>query len=431
MKLSNIFEMKKREKAMYSRILQYTGRSPRYSDVNYRAIAQEGYKRNWIIFRCVQEIMKAAVQLEWKVVKNTKDGEEEIINHPALQLIKKPNPLYGQSELIKRAVAYYFIGGEVPFHRVVTTKGVTELYNYRPDRVSFSSTGDVQKPYADIKYTSGNIVDIEPENFMLWKNFNPLDEWDGLGHGMSMLEPILKNGDLLNEMVNWNISLLQNGGNLSGAMVVQETLPDEVYERTKEELKTQHQGSKNVGKFLLLEGGATYVQTGTNPKDMDWEKGKNSSVLDICTGIGVDPIIIGINEHSSYNNKNEAEKGLYTKTVIPLMQELADQLTQFIELQEEEHLRIDYNNIPCLQEDIKEMAEVLAKAKDMTINEKRTKRGLEPVKGGDIIAPEGSFAVIDGKVYLPMNLIDIEEQNVDNGKTINNNKGKEDKSFMY
>ncbi|MCY6957861.1 phage portal protein [Clostridium brassicae] len=427
MKLSNIFELKARDnKNIYTKIMKTQGNSPRYSDVNYTTIAKEGYMRNWIIFRCMQEIIKGAIQLNWKVKRKNADGEdEEILNHPALKVLENPNPLYGESELIKRAIAFYYIQGEAPFHRIVTSNGVKELYVYRPDRISFNSTGDIKRPYEQIRYLSGSYVDIEPENFMLWKNFNPLDDWDGLGHGMSMLEPILKNGDLLNELVNWNISLLQNGGNLSGVIALNENVTDNQFDRMEESLKNKHQGVENVGKYMLLQGVASYINTGTNPKDMDWNEGKKNTMQDICIGMGVDPILIGFNENSSYNNKNEAEKGLYTKTVIPLMRELSDQMSLFLSLDTEkgEYIDIDYSHIPVLQEDMKELYDRLSKAKDMTINEKRKAKGMDPLDGGDIIAPEGSFAIVDGKIYLPMNLIELD--------SVQQTAQEENKSFLY
>ncbi|KEI18268.1 phage portal protein [Clostridium haemolyticum] len=417
MRLKNIFELKaSKDKTIYSKIVQQMGKSAVYTDVNYKAIATEGYRRNWIIFRCMQEIIKGAIQLHFKVVKVNQNGEkEEIKGHPALSVLEKPNPLYSRSELIKRAIAYKYIGGEVPFHRVKASGKVKELYVYRPDMVKFTPTGDTEKPYIEIKY---NEIPIEAKDFMLWKEFNPTDYLDGLGHGMSMLEPVLKNGDLLNELVNWNVSLLQNGGNLSGVFTTPDTLGDAEYERTKTELRNSHQGSRNVGKFMLLEGGMSYISTGVNPKDMDWNEGKRNTMLDICIGMGVDPIVIGFNEQSSYNNKNEAEKGLYTKTVIPLMQDLAQHLQNFLELQENEYLEIDYSHIPCLQEDIKEMFDRVNNSTFMTINEKREKVGLEPIKNGD-------------KIMLPMNLVEFGEEKEVVGKNITSEGEEKSLDFLY
>lgn len=415
MKLSNVFELKATDNKqnIYTTIAQMKATAPRYTDVKYKTIATEGYKRNWIISRCILEIIRAAIQLDWVVKKYNAKGEaEEIKNHPVQQLIEKPNPLYGEAEFIKRAIAFYYIGGEAPLVKISAGNEVKELYTYRPDKISFKSTGDVENPYQEIKYNASQMKSIEPENFMLWKNFDPVDEWDGLGHGMSATEPVLKNGDLLNEMINWNVSLLQNGGNLSGVFSTEANvnLSDKQYDRAKAELKNNHQGTKNVGKFLLLEGGAKFQPTSNSPKDMDWSNGKEGTMKDICIGLGVDPIIIGFNESASYNNKNEAEKGLYTKVVIPLMRELADQLGPFLGLQNGEYLDVDFSKVPVLQENVKELNDRINSAKDLTINEKRKARGLKDVDGGDIIAPEGSFAIINGKIYLPMNLIPIDEE---------------------
>jgi HK97 family phage portal protein len=433
--LNNIFELKSassNQSNLYTTIAQMKASAPRYSEVKYKAIATEGYMRNWIISRCLQEIIRAAIQLDWVVKKyNTKGEPEEVRNHPVQQIIEKPNPLYGEAEFIKRAIAFYYIGGEAPLVKINAGNSAKEIYTYRPDKISFKSTGDVEQPYQDITYNASQMKDIMPEDFRLWKNFNPIDEWDGLGHGMSVLEPILKNGDLLNEMIDWNVSLLQNGGNLSGIVSVQETLDDKVYDRAKAELKINHQGVKNVGKYLLLEGGANFISTGTSPKDMDWVNGKDGTMKDICIGFGIDPIIIGFNENASYNNKREAEKGLYTKLVIPLMREFADQLGPFLGLQDDEYLEVDYSKVPVLQEDVKELNDRINSAKDLTINEKRKARGLEDIDGGDIIVPDGNFAIVDGKIYLPMNLVPLDE--IGTSKSQNTPQGNQNKSmdFLY
>ena len=425
MDFKSIFKTKARNKSVYPSLARSNGLSASYTTTNYKGISKEGYMANWIIFRCMQEIIRAATQLNFVVRQYKGDDVEDILNHPIEKLIKKPNKLYGKNELIKRAIAFYFLGGEAPFQKLMAGGNPKELYVYRPDQIKVRFTGDVDNPYTDIRYKER--IPIEPKDFMLWKNFNPLDEWDGMGHGMAFLEPILRNGDLLNEMINWNTALLQNGGSLSGVFIMDPSLSDEDnFERTRKELEINHTGTENPGKWLLLDGISQYITTGTTPKDMDWLQGKESVMKDICIGIGVDPILIGFNESASYNNKNEAEKGLYTKLVIPLMQELADQLTIFLNLGENEFIAVDYDHIPVLQEDMKELYDKINKANDMTINEKRQARGLETVEGGDIIAPTGSYAIVDGKVYLPMNLISIDDNT---SKTVS--EGKEDKSFMY
>lgn len=437
MKIPNIFERKQAQRessgGLYPHIVNIHGKNtPQYSDAKYRIIAKEGYAENWIIFRCLQEITQAAIQLKWNVCKKDKDGKKvPIPNHPVQVLLDKPNPLYSQAEFIRRAIVFYYLGGDAPIVRMAVRGGklVKEIYTYRPDKMSIGLTGKVDMPYTDIRYEGQNPKNFKPEDFTLWKSFNPLDEYDGLGRGMSPLKPILKNGDLLAAMLDWNVSLMQNGGQVSGVISVGEFPNNGARERAQADLNSKYSGTPNVGKWMLVEGDRTSVlQTGTNPKDMDWIKGKESTMRDICIGMGIDPIIIGFNEQSSYNNKSEAEKGLYTKSVIPLMQGLAGQLTPFLGLEDGEFIDIDYSEIPVLQEDIGKINEKLNN-NYMEINEKRKARGLENVEGGDIVAPEGSFAIIKGKVYLPANLIPVDDE-ISSQETLDNSQ-KQNKSFQY
>lgn len=391
-----------RESAVYTDIAKVWGSSPRYSDVNYRTISKEGYSENHVFFRCLTEIIKGCQRVKWCVKKKVGDEIEDYNDHPILEVLNKPNNIQSKSEFIKRLIAFYYIGGEAPLHKISTSvKGVKSLYTYRPDRVSFTCTGDTEMPYKDITYQSGHETSIDPDKFTLFKNFNPLDDMDGLGHGMSMMQPALKNGDLLNAFIDWNVSLLQNGARPSGAFVTEHMLEDDEYERAHKQLKQKNTGTRNAGKLLLLEGGLSYVKMGENPKDMDWKEGKDSTIIDICCALGVDPILIGYNKFSSYNNKKEAKKDLYTSTVIPLIMELSGILTHFLELEEDYYIEGDFSNVSVLQEDEKEKYDRIEKAKYLTINEKRQMVGKDTIDGGDIV---GDALIIDGKVYIPLNL---------------------------
>lgn len=402
-------QRRKNGKTVYSTIANTYGKTPRYSDAKYLTIAKEGYSENFVFFRCLNEICKAAIQGEWKVSRKLADGKtEEVENHPALQVLNKPNDLYSGDELITRAICFKYLGGEAPLQKIKTSmKGVTQLLCYRPDKVSYEFTSDLAMPYTNIKYLAGAYHSIDPKMFTLWKAFNPLDDFDGLGHGLPQLQPALKSGDLLNSFIDWNVSLLQNGAAPSGAWVVAEAIDKDTYELVEKKIQNKLAGTRNAGKTLFLDGGASWVKMGENPKDMDWAVGKESTIVDICSAIGPDPILIGYGKYSSYNNKKEAKKDLYTSHVIPLMNSLAGLLTSFLELAENEFIEMDFSHIPVMQEDENEKYKRLNDAKFLTINEKRQQLGLQEVDGGNVV---GDAIIIDGKAYIPMNLIATGEE---------------------
>lgn len=413
---SSLFELKASNQnsgGMYPQIVRMHGASPQYTDGKYRNIAKYGYSENFVIYRCLQEIIKACIQLDWCVMKYNSKGEpEEIPGHPVQKLLEKPNRIYPQAEMLKRIIAFYYIAGDVPLIKyTLSGNRVDSFYAYRPDKVTFTLTGNPDQPYSDIRYEGQNAQNVDPNNFTLFKNFNPIDTYDGLGRGMSPLKPILKNGDLLDAMLTWNLSLLQNGANVSGVVSVDPdvNLSETQYRRAREQINDRYSGKDKVGSIMLLEGGSKFMETSKSPKDMDWANGKLSIMKDIIVGMGLDPIVVGLNDQSSYNNKNEAMKSLYTNVAIPLMQELADTLGPFLGLEEDEYLGIKYDHIPVLQEDMKELIEKLNSNTFMTINEKRAKMGLEPKPNGDVIVPSGNYAMIDKDIYLPTSLIPIEE----------------------
>lgn len=398
------YKAKGNGRTVYSTIANNYGKTPRYSSVKYETIAKEGYSENFVFFRCLREIINAAQQGVFKVYQKRKDGkEEEILNHPILKLLENPNPLNTKARFLERAIAYRYIGGETPMQKVKSLGEVVQLLCYRPDKISCEFTGKLEQPYTNIKYLSGGYHAIDPKMFTLWKNFNPSDEFDGLGHGMSMLQPALKSGDLLNSFIDWNVSLLQNGAAPSGAWVTQEVLDPDTYKLAEKKMQNKVSG-QNVGKALLLDGGASWVKIGENPKDMDWKEGKESTIVDICTAIGPDPILIGYGKYSSYNNKKEAKKDLYTSHVISLMNDLCETLTKFLELGDNEFIKMDFSHVPCMQEDEEKKWERINNNKSFTINEKRQMLGKEEIKGGDVV---GDVIIIGGKVYIPMNLEEV------------------------
>ena len=68
-----------------------TGSAKNYK---YQDLAKEGYLKNAIVYRCVNEISKGAGSVGYMI----KSGENMIENHPIIDLIDRPNPLQSNTE---------------------------------------------------------------------------------------------------------------------------------------------------------------------------------------------------------------------------------------------------------------------------------------------------------------------------------------------
>ena len=79
-----------------------------YRRDNYEAYADEGYRQNAIVYRCVNEISKGASSVPFRVLNA--DGDQ-LENHPSVQLINRPNPLQSYSEFMNALFGFLLLSG--------------------------------------------------------------------------------------------------------------------------------------------------------------------------------------------------------------------------------------------------------------------------------------------------------------------------------
>ena len=106
------------------------------TDVTYKArydqLAQEGYQQNAIVYRCINEIANSASRVEINLFR----GDQELDEHPLLDLLYNPSPMCSQVEFFQAVYAYLQISGNSYILGVgADNTSPTELYNLRPDRV--------------------------------------------------------------------------------------------------------------------------------------------------------------------------------------------------------------------------------------------------------------------------------------------------------
>lgn len=392
-----VVKMAVKASASWRSIVYYQGLAPHFMGNDYQAIADEGYRTNPYVFRSIDIIAKNISRIPW-VVYDTKGKEKtEIPNHPFTKLINKPNPLQSKAAFFNSLIGYWYIGGEVFIEAVgpqkpLLSKPPTELYALRPDRIDIQ-LGDSMNPIAKYEYrANGPMVEYEPQELRHFKFFNPLDDW----RGMSPFRPGALSIDQNNESKKWNMSLLQNGGKLSGALVTEQQLTDSSYERAKEQLKVEHAGSSNAGKIGVFEGGLKWVQMGADPTDMDWLAGQKLSAREVAIVTGVPPELLGDSENKTYSNQKEARKALYQETILPLMDYIKDELNNWIAPLYGDNIEFDYDkdSIDALSEDRNTVWERVKGATFLTENEKRESLGYGRVDGLDVFR-------------IPMSYVDI------------------------
>jgi HK97 family phage portal protein len=419
--IKNIFKTKEQPKVqrkeapiVYYNSLGYDS-APK---ISYQDLATDGYSENAIVFRCVNEIANNASRVKINLFR----GDQEVDNHPLLDLLYKPSPTMSQVEWFQSVYSYLLISGN---NYMLSVGGdntpPTELYNLRPDRIKIRA-GTRAMPVAYDYMLKGQVVesyDVDQatgsSKVKHIKLFNPLDDY----YGMSPMGASSVDIDQHNLANKHNVNLLQNGARPSGAVIFNpkdETgghvqLSDVQRNQLMNDVNQRFSGTGNAGKPMLLEGDFDWKEMGLSPKDMDFIQLKNMSAKDIALVYGVPSQLIGIPDSQTYSNFAEAKLALYNETIIPLLDRIQGDLNEWLVPMFNEQgleLRYDIDSIPAMAEQRKRVFEsVSAGVKEgiLTRNEAREQLGYETMEGADSLLVPANL--------MPLNLADdMTEDNI-------------------
>ena len=356
---------------------------PKWSSRNYETFAEEGYIKNVIAHRAISMISNAVssiTPLFFEITDNSNKSELADNDNICL-LIKRPNPTTNYMKFMEYVVSSYLISGNVFIQAVKNNNDkIAEMYLLRSDRVGvIAGYGNIPSGY---KYKINNMSFFYPcdeengkSDILHIKAFNPLDDW----YGLSPMECAQYSIDQHNECVKWNKALLENGARPSGALVVKQSMTDEVYNRLKSEMDDKFRGSENAGKFLLLEGGLEWKEMGISPKDMDFIETKNASARDIASAFGVPSQLLGIKGDNTYNNVAEARLSFWEDTIIPLAKMIMSSFADWLSITDGRKLIIepDIDSINALTEKRQKVWDSVNNSNFVSNEEKRETLGFD------------------------------------------------------
>ena len=349
-------------------------------------LTRVGFAGNPVGFRCVKMIAEAAAALPLVL----QDCERRFSAHPLLDLIKAPNPAQGRAELFEALYGQLLLTGNAYVEAVGAGAGVPlELHVLRSDRMSVVPGADGW-PIAYEYAVSGrkHRFDVSEGNPVVChvKSFHPQDDH----YGLSPLQAAAHAVDVHNSASRWSKALLDNAARPSGAIVYrgaegQGSLSNDQYERLVSEMETHHQGARNAGRPMLLEGGLDWKPMGFSPSDMEFQKTKESAAREIALAFGVPPMLLGIPGDATFSNYQEANRAFYRLTVLPLATRVAASVTNWLagfsgEMLE---LRPDLDQVSALAAERDAQWSRVATADFLTDAEKRELLGLPALTEGD------------------------------------------------
>ncbi len=364
---------------------------PRFTPDRYDRLADEGYIKSIISYRCVREIARSAASVPWTLAK----GDREQLDHPLLKLLARPNPMAGGAALLRDFIAFYLIAGNAYMEMVGNGPGSAEararapreLWVLRPDRMKvIPGKSGLPQGYEHEVDGAKTRFDVDPitgrSDILHLKDFHPLNDW----YGASPLRVAASHIDQFNAAGEHNAALLQNGARPSGAVIWQENPGEDVIKRVEQQLLDRWMSPRNAGKPMTLGGNAKWQEMGLSPKDMDFNQMVLNVARNICSAFNVPHVLIVTGE-ATFNNRADARLEFWENNIIPLVDMIADELNNWLSPRFGDGLRLRPNldDIPALIPRRKEKWAMVSGANFLTTNERRDAVGYPPVDGGDVV----------------------------------------------
>ncbi len=341
------------------------------------SLVRLGFTGNPVGFRAVKLVAEAAAAVP--LVFHDREGRLDI--HPVLDLLARPNPGQSRSEWLEALFGQILLTGNGYVEGVGAGGLPGELHVLRSDRMSVVPGPDGWPVAYD--YTVGGrkhrfqVGELSPVCHI--RAFHPTDDH----YGLSPMQAAASAVDVHNAASRWSKGLLDNAARPSGAIVHlgEQELSPEQFDRLSVELEANHQGARNAGRPMLLEGGLDWKPMGFSPSDMEFQKTKEAAAREIATAFGVPPMMLGIPGDATYANYAEANRAFYRLTVLPLVGKVCEALSHWLGLHlgERAALLVDRDRVPALGSERDAEWTRIAAADFLTTDEKRRLLGLAPL----------------------------------------------------
>ena len=256
-------------------------------------------------------------------VHRRKDVTNELEHHGLLQLIGKygmPNDVQSTQEFMYEHITNMLIYGESFWlWNARTSLTPDEVWSLNPEFVEVVPATSQTVAHYIYRGSAGTEEKLSPEQVTHFKRYNPYNRYRGL----SMMSAIENEVWSDRHMVEWNNQFFGDDvGVPAGIFVVRPGSGDLV--RISDELNARYGKRRRTAVVEADAGAAVYIQSGLNPRDADFERGRLINRRSIYEALGL-PLGL-MSEASTEAHARVAERLLYA-TVDRILSNTAQKLT--------------------------------------------------------------------------------------------------------
>lgn len=351
------------------------GRTTEMSADNFAARIQNFYKGNGAVFACQQarHLLFTEARLMWQQMRAGRPADRFWTRD--LLLAEKPWFNGSTGELLGRMLQDTDFAGNNYTRRTDPSAENQQLERLRPDwtvivmgsRLPPSvdpAVGLLSAEVLGYGYQEGGFSsDADP----VFLDRSEVAHWspipDPVAHfrGMSWLTPIIREvrGDTL--ATEHKLQFFDHAATPNLVVKFDPSVPFEKFQKFKDAMELEHRGAVNAYKTMYLGGGADATAVGLSFKEMDFKVTQGAGETRIAAAAGVPPVIVGLSEGlaaATYSNYAQARRRFADMTIRPLWRSACAALETILPPPSAARLWYDDRDIPALQEDEKDAAEI-------------------------------------------------------------------------
>ena len=336
---------------------------------DYRSLVAGAYKRDGVVFACllVRMLLFSEARFQFRRLRNGRPGD--LYGTAALRPLEQPWPGATTGDLLARmeqdaSLAGNFFAARRPGGRIK---------RMRPDWVTIvlgSERDDVDATSLDAEvlgylyHPGGHHSSVDPVVLDRSEvaHYAPIPDPDAAFRGMSWLTPVLAEVMADKAATEHKLRFFENGAT-PNIIVSMPQMPAETYREWVELFREGNEGVANAYKTLFLGGGADPKVVGADFKQLDFKITQGAGETRIAAAAGVPPVIVGLSEGlqaATYSNYGQARRRFADGTMRPLWRNAAGSLAAIVDVPPDSELWYDDRDIPFLQEDQRDAAEILS-----------------------------------------------------------------------
>jgi phage portal protein BeeE len=335
---------------------------------NYSEYVTHAYKANGVVFACmlVRQLLFSEARFQFRQLRSGRPGD--LFGTQDLRILEEPWANGTTGDLLTRMIQDADLAGN--FYAV--RRPGNQLRRLRPDWVSIvlaspnvdASVDDIDTEVLGYLYHPGGVtskqdpVALQRETVV---HFAPIPDPAAKYMGMSWLTPVINEiiGD--KAAMTHKVKFFENAATPNLLVKMSAEVDQSLFDSWIARFRTHHEGFDNAYRTLFLGGGADATVIGADMKQMDFKAVMGHSETRIAAAAGVPPVIVGLSEGleaATYSNYASARRRFADGTMRPLWRNAAGSLAKIITVPSGSELWFDDRDIPFLQEDLKDAADV-------------------------------------------------------------------------